>query len=174
MSAALEQMQLRFVPEEDRLLLRIRTTDRAEFRFWLTRRFVKLLWGVLQRLMESTEHARAQVDPHSRREVVSFQHEHAMRNSDFSTPYREAAAHSPLGPAPLLLSRIRLREDRGAARVLCLHPERGRGIEVAMNETLLHSFSHLLADTARAAQWDLHLQQPAPPAGTAGEPRRVN
>src|SRR5262245_38468956 len=46
-SMTIHQMQIRPDEQEDRLLLRLSTTDAAEFRFWLTRSFVKKLWGML-------------------------------------------------------------------------------------------------------------------------------
>ena len=45
---AISQIQMRYVPLEDRVLLRLNTSDQDEFRFWLTRRFVVMLISALQ------------------------------------------------------------------------------------------------------------------------------
>ena len=44
MSDKLHQFQMAFVAEQDRMLLRISTRDKAELRLWMTRRVVRLLW----------------------------------------------------------------------------------------------------------------------------------
>ena len=48
------QIQLKYDAREDRSLLRISTLDKCEYQFWMTRRFTKLLWPVLVRMLEST------------------------------------------------------------------------------------------------------------------------
>ncbi len=47
MSNQLHQLTVKYVPTEDRLLLRIGTTAKTEYRLWLTRRFVAALWPSL-------------------------------------------------------------------------------------------------------------------------------
>ena len=44
----IRQFNITHVPEEDRLLLRLNTTDRSEFRLWLTRRMAKVLGALVQ------------------------------------------------------------------------------------------------------------------------------
>jgi hypothetical protein len=41
--------------------------------------------------------------------------------------------------------------------MLCLHPEKGEGIELVLNEQILHSLCKLIIDTAQKAQWNLDL-----------------
>ena len=53
MSASLHQLTLTFDPGEDRMLLRIGTAENTEYRLWLTRRFVKVLWEALMKTMDS-------------------------------------------------------------------------------------------------------------------------
>ena len=43
----LHQLKLDFIPEQDRLLLRVSTDTRLEVRLWLTRRILRLLWPLL-------------------------------------------------------------------------------------------------------------------------------
>ncbi len=47
----IHQIQIRHDETEDRLLLRLSTSDNHEFRFWLTRRFVKRLWAMLVQML---------------------------------------------------------------------------------------------------------------------------
>ena len=46
--SALHQLTMSYVPEEDRILFRLSTTDKKEYRLHLTRRFIHVLWGALK------------------------------------------------------------------------------------------------------------------------------
>ena len=65
--AQLHQVQLSYDPTEDRAVLRIRTHDNSEFTFWLTRRYVKLLWPVLMQMLESHPQVANQTDTAAKR-----------------------------------------------------------------------------------------------------------
>ena len=54
MTAPLHQLTLTFDPVEDRILLRIGTADNTEYRLWLTRRFLKVLWEALMKILDRT------------------------------------------------------------------------------------------------------------------------
>ncbi|MBN1101836.1 MAG: hypothetical protein JXL84_00330 [Deltaproteobacteria bacterium] len=154
----IHQIQIRFVPAEDRLMFRVRTTDQREFRLWFTRRYVKLLWKGLQQVLAETQSV-ISPDPQTRQAVLSFQHEQAVAKMDFSTPYQQGSeAQRPLGDEPVLLTNIQMRPGPGKNQILRLHPEQGPGVELALDATWLHSFCKLLADAVRKADWDLTLQ----------------
>ena len=51
--STLHQIQMQYDAHEDRGLLRIRTRDGSEFRFWLTRRFVRALWPMVREMLEA-------------------------------------------------------------------------------------------------------------------------
>lgn len=168
--AKLHQIQLQYHPGEDRGLLRLRTAEGDEFRFWLTRRFIALLWPLLVRSLERSAAVRAQADPEARSTVLSFEHESALSRSDFATPFADGT-RMPLGETPLLLVRARLRETE-AGVVLGLEPQEGPGIDLALDATLLHSLARLVREVAERAAWGLALELGAPAAPPAG--RRVN
>jgi hypothetical protein len=152
------QMQLRFVPAEDRLMFRVRTADQREFRLWFTRRYVKLLWKALQQVLTEAQ-SLISPDPQARQAVLSFQHEQAVAKMNFSTPYQQGSeTHRPLGDEPLLLTNFQIRPGHGKNQVLRLHPEQGPGVELAFDATWMHSFCKLLADAVRKADWDLTLR----------------
>jgi hypothetical protein len=41
--------------------------------------------------------------------------------------------------------------------MLCMHPEKGQGIEMVLNEQILHSLCQLIIDTTTKADWRLSL-----------------
>lgn len=148
----LHQIQFRYDPHEDRTLLRLTTTTRHEFRFWVTRRYAKLLWAGLT---GSAARGTA-VTPALREAVLAFEQEAAIAHGDFKTRFDDADTCTPLGDAPVLLARLKcMRRDENIT-LLAMHPLQGQGIEIRLDQTLLHSMLKLLAEAAQSAEWDLN------------------
>jgi hypothetical protein len=80
--------------------------------------------------------------------------------ADFSRPYEEAARERPLGPEPLLVARIQRGKDGEGNHVLSLAPPSGQGVNVTLDDTLLHSFCRLLQKVVAGTDWDLTLSLP--------------
>lgn len=172
----LRQIRIDFVPEADRLLLRIATDDEAELRFWLTRRYVRNLWPAIIKMIQAIGAAREHADPETRKALVEFEHDKAVRQADFATPY-QGAKHLPLGEEPLLVSQLRAGPDGKGNVVVAMHPTKGQGIDLTMDSMLLHSFTRLLQGAVAKTDWDLDVQLPkasipVPANGTDG--RRLN
>ncbi|NGZ07433.1 MAG: hypothetical protein G8237_13870 [Magnetococcales bacterium] len=153
------QLQAAYAPAEDRLLLRINTSDHMEFRFWLTRRFVQRLWPALRQTLEMQPDV-AGMEQSARGFMLDFMHEQATAAADFQAPFQEAPnTVMPLGNQPILAVQARIAAVPGhdQLRRFHLHPAQGYGIEVAMDMQLLHAFCKLLADAVTAAEWQLDL-----------------
>ena len=155
----IHQIQVVFAPEEDRLQLRVNTQGGTEFRFWLTRRFVKRLWPYLHHAMGSeTRHkTTAPLDPAARAAMLDFMHEQAIAETDFATQFLDTPCATPLGPLPVLVTRARIEPRDQGGHLVSFHPQGSYGIEVAMDPKLLHSFCKLLTDAVDKADWDLSL-----------------
>jgi hypothetical protein len=151
----IHQIQMAFDKVQDRVLMRLSTTDKAEFRFWLTRHYVKRLWEVLLKMIERDPSTAAYKDESVRRAMIEFQHENIVRGGEFSKKFEEGSGSMPLGDAPLLLSRIAGKQSVDGAQVLCMHPENGQGIDLAVNAQLLHMISKLISDAVVRSDWDL-------------------
>ncbi len=155
----LHQIRIDYHPEHDRLLLRVNTDEGAELRFWLTRRFVKALWPALIKMAETVGDARAQPDPDVRKAMLEFEHEKAVRQADFATPYKEPSK-LPLGSEPLLVTRLRAQPDGRGNAILAMHPARGQGMDLAMDAMLLHSFTRLIQGAVAKTDWDIRVELP--------------
>lgn len=167
----LDQIQITYVPGEDRLLMRVSTQDGNEFRFWLTRRFVRALRPALGQTLERHTAVRAPASvPQAQREVMEFEREQAVTTSDFATPFRESERTLPLGDAPVLLTRLKLEPRGNGSAVLSVGPEQGAGVDLALSPRLMHSVSALLDSALTAADWDLALAKPERPAQGASPP----
>lgn len=161
----LHQIRIDYHPEQDRLLLRVSTSDGAELRFWLTRRFVKGLWPALMKIAETIGEARTQPDPTVRKAMLEFEHEKAVQQADFATPYKKMT-NLPLGEEPLLITRLRARPDGRGNAIIAMHPTQGQGMDLAMDAMLLHSFTRLLQGAVGKTDWDMRLQLPKAPMPT--------
>ena len=168
------QIQLKYDVEEDRSLLRISSLDKCEYQFWLTRRFTKLLWPILVRMLESTGNVVRQQGQAAKSAILSFEHEKAKSSTDFTTKYHDDAVRAPLGTSPLLLAKIEVKPDSGNGPRLGLHPLDGRGLELTMDDKLLHSFCTLLAKAAQSADWHLDLSIGGELAAVGDTPGRLN
>jgi hypothetical protein len=155
--SSIHQIQMVYQPLEDRILMRVSSTERAEFRFWMTRRYVKLLWQVLVKMMERDPAAAALPDEKTRRTMVGFQHEDVVRGGQFNKPFAQQSATLPLGETPVLLSRISGKPGAGGYQVLAFHPESGQGIDLNADTRLLHLITKLLMEAVKQSDWDLKL-----------------
>ncbi len=159
----LHQINVGHVPDQDRLLVRISTTERIEYRFWLTRHLVRGLWdGIVQR-MQHAEPVRQQAQPQSRAAVLGFQHERAVSESTFGNAYDNDELSPALPGDPPLIVSVKLGASTAGGHALVFTPKAGAGITVQFNDRMLHAFSKLLRDAAGQAGWNLALKLPSTP-----------
>jgi hypothetical protein len=162
----LHQINIGFSPEEDRLLLRINTTGKTEYRLWMTRRYVKVLWSMLTKSVESLPDVVAQAAPESREAVKSFQREEARQAADYSKDFEEAPASRPLGEEAVLLTGVRTAAGKKGTQ-LTLQTKEGRAINLSLERKLLYSLLDLLVSSTKKADWDLDLKVSETPLGAA-------
>lgn len=152
----IHQIQMAYDQRQDRILLRLSTRERTEFRFWLTRRFVKRLWGLLLKMLEQDESFRSLSDE-ARRALLGMQHETFVEEGDFSKAYDDATREMPLGPEPVLLATAKGKVDAKGNQTLSLHPAAGQGIDLGLNSKLLHMVVKLLRDAVSRSDWDIRI-----------------
>ena len=153
----LHQMQVSFIPIQDRLLFRINTLDKLEYQFWLTRRYVKLLWGRLLELLEEVHDVRHS-NQQTKEAILSFRHESVVSKANFQTKYQPENMREPTQQEPILLSKLALKKRQEGGKLLCLYPENGQGVEFHFDEMMLHSLCKLLSESTQHAEWGLNLQ----------------
>jgi len=156
-------------PVEDRILFRVNTKARQEFRFWLTRRYTRILWDSLSKLVADRDDLESPAEPESEEEPpplkdslaesakTEMKHHEVVSQSDFETAYQEST-YLPLGEEPLLLFSVGIKPNPDGPPILCMHPEKGQGLEMAMNDQILHSFCKLIIDSTGKAEWNLDLK----------------
>jgi hypothetical protein len=171
----LHQLRVNYDALQDRLLLGANTVDGKEFRFWLTRRFLVIFWGILSHVLQEFAARRAPADPLLRSALTDFAEARALSQADLKTPYAGGADH-PLGEAPVLLSRVAVSPGPGGQQTISLRPESGQGIDLALDESLANVLAKLVRDAAANGDWALDLGSPPVgfPAAASGMPPRLH
>ena len=164
----LHQINIGFSPEEDRLLLRTNTTGKTEYRLWMRRRYVRLLWKMLTKSVESLPNVVAQATPESREAEKSFQREEARQAADYSKDYENKAAKRPLGENAALLTGMRTTASESGTQ-LVLQTKDGRSINRRLERKLLYSLLDLLTSSTKKAEWNLDLSVAESPLAAAPE-----
>lgn len=154
MTGAISQMQMLYVPEEDRILFRVNTTANHQFRFWLTRRYTLLLLKVLKEHLESDPDVSMQESPEAKEAVRSFKQEQAIQSANFKEDFREESNELPLGQDIPVAFRLTYNIKEGNLNI-GVQPKEGQGINMAINQDINTSLTQLLLGAARKGEWGL-------------------
>ena len=169
MSDKLHQFQMAFVAEQDRMLLRISTRDKAELRLWMTRRVVRLLWRALLKMIQVGPEKDTPIEARNREAILHIEHQSAVEQAVFETPFQEAAISYPLGDEGVLVTHLQISRKPKGACTLKLSPKQGKGITMNLDDKLMHSFMEMLIDSSMRAEWDLELKLPASKSTTSAD-----
>jgi hypothetical protein len=164
----IHQLSVNYLQEQDRILLRINTTDSAELRLWFTRRLTLGLTPLLTRVVaDMVAKQEAVASPHSlaatadaqtKALLAEFKKEASLQTSDFATPFKDLPAQLPLGSEPLLVTEVNMTPLPGGQLQMAFsenlpdtpHP---RNFQVTLEANLIHGFVHLLEKALAASQW---------------------
>ena len=150
----ISQMQALYNPEEDRILFRVNSVDKKEFRFWVTRRFTILILKVLKDHMDSDPDISTQETPDARQAVKKFKQEKAIQEANFEQKFNEKSNELPLGEDVLLAFKLTYKVQ-GESLHLGVQPKSGQGINMVLNRQINSSLVQLLMTAARKAGWKL-------------------
>jgi hypothetical protein len=170
----IHQLSVNYLAEQDRILVRIKSSSSEEVRLWLTRRLMLGLWPLLTKLLtahllklEAAGRSLDSVDDSLRKMLADFRKEEFLRQADFDTPYDERAARTPLGAEPLLITdvdatplpdgRLRLTFNERLPNV-----EEPRSFQVDLQPDLMQGLMHLLEQALARAQWSEPFTAPLP------------
>lgn len=151
--SAINQLQVSYSPEEDRVLLRLNTTTAEEFRFWLTRRYCQLMVQALSAHRAADPDVSNQVSPVLRKAVEEFKREAADSGGNFKDDF-ESTGTFPLGESPVLAHKLSYRVSEGKL-VLTISPRSGQGVTIALDTPLNFNITKLLKSASQAGNWVL-------------------
>lgn len=161
-----QQLSIAYTPEQDRILVRVNTSEKRELQCWFTRRLTLGLLPLLDKVV--TEHIAGQGSPASahlaapdalsKKAVAEFQRSESLRTADFSTPYKVPESSEPLFESPPLVTDVHIAPVKGGPlRLSCSEKLAGSGttrrFELALSGTLVHAFVHLLERAVAQSQW---------------------
>ena len=180
----IHQMSVTYLPEQDRILMRINTREGEEMRMWLTRRLMVGLWPLMTRLL--TDHllkleaggaTLARADESLKKMLADFRKEEFLSKADFETPYQEGAARLPLGEEPLLITDVDATPQPGGPLRLGFNErppggEKPRSFTLEMQPKLMQGLMHLLDTALTQSGWREAFTGPMPveEAGVEEEP----
>ena len=170
----IHQIQLRYEPLADRLLLQVRTRQAEVYAAWLTRRMAARLVvpfrDAVTRLAVQKAVPEALPVPEAKPMLEQAARDRPLPGTDFQQAFVADDASHPLGSEPLLPAELDLRGTADGGLVLALRERKGRRIEVALTADLATGLLRLLDKALQTADWAL----PEAPARTrADEPLSV-
>lgn len=154
--AGIQQLNLGYNLEQDRLLLRVGLSNGTELVVWITQRIAKGLWKLLKgeaQLPDTKPGAPNQTPSQS---VQQFQQElataQALQKMDFSTEYqpRKEVIHQ----GALLATKLHLFEQAGQ-KALEMGTLEGVGVRLNLNQELILALCNMLQLATKEAAWDI-------------------
>ncbi len=158
----LRQINVTYVDLQDRLLLKVSTSEEQEYRVWCTRRYTRLLLDRLEQSFEkemfeqTKENAAVQpqaVPEQARREVAQMQHKQSVNEQQFQQPYEAQPKEYPLGEQGVLVSTLKYKSTADGIVHMHLADNRGNGVTLNLNEQLKHQVYELFTRAAEKAEW---------------------
>lgn len=166
----IHQIQLRYDPTADRLLLSVRSHGAELYTAWLTRRMIARLNEPFRRAVARLAlppRTAAVPVPEAQAMLEQVARERPLKDADFSRPFESTQdATYPLGREPLLASEIDVRSPPAGGLVIALREARGRRLEMSLSNDLATALMRLLDQALAQADWAL----PAPAAPAPADP----
>lgn len=169
----LEQLNLTYLINEDRILLRIgfstrnketELDEKQEVQLFITRRMLQRLWPVLMESISSHMRLNRPETAFASEELIQIEHEEAVdqikEEGNFGQSYQSEERKAIHGEVPLLLESINFHLKANSPLVIQFIAQQGQSIDLQLENNLLHGFCKLLIDAERAAGWDLALSLP--------------
>ncbi len=146
---SIQQFNGEWIPREDRLLLRINTSNDEEFRFWLTRLMLKnLLQGTHQVSVKALEKTHA---PEVAQVVQAFQQQTVAQQVKFDNSFK-AGAQKPLGEEPLLVTGVSINAD-ATYILIAFQLANGKNLRLNLQPPVWDRMAVLLNKLQDSAQW---------------------
>ena len=175
MTSPLHQLTMTYSPDQDRVMLRIGTKENTEYQLWMTRRFVRVMWGALMQTMERDPNLSKDLLPDVKEAVMAMEHQESVQAADFSQEHAKENVNLMSNSGALLVVGGQVKPVNADLTRINLKTDKGTGIEFALNKQLLHALCHMMITSARTAEWDLELAVGDPNVVVpAGDPKQVH
>ena len=164
--SGIEQINLGFNEQEDRLLLKLGLLDKTEIAVWVTRRVCKSMLNLLQssntQLATTSQRInRAPIlSPESKNAAIqSFEREateqKSIQDMDFKSEY--IADRQTRTDEPMLATACVITSAENQPPHLELQCKNGQSVKMALNNELVHAMTNMMQLATREAGWDLSI-----------------
>ena len=160
----IKQLNATYLLQEDRILFRINTEEKAEFAFLLTRRVTLFILAASEHLVE--KQLEQKHDPVTAKAVADFEKKNLI-SSDIQGPEFESGEAFPLGNTPILVLDVTcgLADAEGGGEQLFSIDfvlEKDQSINLKLPKPMLIAMRMLLENLCDQASWGRAMISPAP------------
>ncbi|MEE4661969.1 MAG: hypothetical protein V2J89_15980 [Halieaceae bacterium] len=149
----LRQINVTYVSAEDRLMLKVSTSDEKEYRAWCTRRLTSILLERLEISFEKEVDEKQVVPQAARREAARIKHGGAVEEKAFQQPYQAEPAEYPLGEDGMLVTAFTEKVLESGSMALTLKGSEGKGLTLNLDNRMRHQLYELLNRAVTRAGW---------------------
>lgn len=168
----LEQLNLTYLTDEDRILLRIGFSSeeaepsKQELQIFFTRRLLQKMWPTLMEAIGAHMRLNRPEAAFASDELVNMEHQNAVdkikQSGNFDQAYSDENRTPVNGERPFLIETIKFHLKVNAALWIQFFPTQGGTVDLRLETSLLHGFCKLLIDAEKVSSWDLNLSLPKP------------
>lgn len=163
--SSIAQLDIRYVPNEDRILLSVTSSSKEEIRLWFTRRITQ---NVLTQLKEKTtahrittpeeEGGAEDITPEQAAAQAEFEQQKVAENANFKEKFVGGTSF-PLGEDGIVVNKINFKPDTGGKgnHSLTFEPKQGKGVTFGVSVSLFNTFFELMERTVPKCEWNLTL-----------------
>lgn len=187
----IHQLSVTYLGDQDRLLVRVNTTEAEELRLWFTRRLMAGLWPLMHQMQTdqlikqeaSVTSGAAEADDDMKQMLANHRKTELLEQADFATPYKDDDARLPLGEAPLLVTEVKMTAGSNAVVVMEFAEQAEpkqvpRGFKIELDSRLMQGLVHLMEQALGHADWHIGAtgptDAPAPAEAPDSRPRYLN
>jgi len=163
------QIQVANDSVQDRLVLRIGTSNNEEIRVFFTRRFLRDIWPHMAAMLTGHLAATNFVPSEEDESTDESTNDSPAEIASFDLAFQDDNPTFPLGAKPLLATEAILEANGDGAASLTLREARERSFKLSLNAELLQALCSMLRAANEHAEWDLALDY-TPPATIPGTP----
>lgn len=155
--AAIQQINLGYNTEQDRLLLRVGLADNSELLVWLTNRITKQLWQLLNGEVNLPTATSIQAETPPEKAVAQFKQEiqtvEALQKMDFVTEYQPRKAVVNNGAMLAIgLMLVTYQEKPPTLEIPCME---GVTVRINLTQELILALCNMLQLSTKEAAWDI-------------------
>lgn len=153
----IQQLNLSYIADQDRLLLRIGLSDNSELMVWLSYRITRMIWQLLNLEAHLPSANSIQADTPPSQAVQQFQQEvqtaEVLQKMDFKSPY--TPRQEVVNNQPMLVTNVLLHNQDGKAQALEMPCLEGISVRINLNQELILALCNMLQLSCKEAVWDL-------------------